>query len=153
MTSNLFLLQNAATFKYLLNEWRIFTEKPPKGFEKYFEPGGKKPGKHAKTEGKPEAKEAKEAKDGKPKEESTEKPKIPPPPSKPPGQQQKPYDQWSFGLFGGTGSRGSGGKPFGESDKDKFYIFGAMGTIAIIGLFAYYEMGYKEIGWKEFVHT
>lgn len=132
------------------NSWRFFTEKPPKGFEKYFEPSVKKPSQQAKSEGK---KDAKEAKESKPKEEGSERPKVPPPPSKTSGSQQKPYDQWSFGLFGGTGSRGSGGKPFGESDKDKFYIFGALGTVAVIGLLAYYEMGYKEIGWKEFVHT
>lgn len=67
--------------------------------------------------------------------------------------QDRMIDQWSFGLFGGTGSRGSGGKPFGESEKDKWYIIGALGTVAFLGALAYFEMGYKEIGWKEFVHA
>lgn len=48
--------------------------------------------------------------------------------------------------------RGSGGKPFGDGDKEKWYIFGATGAIALLATLAFWEMGYKEIGWKEFVH-
>lgn len=74
----------------------MFCEKPPKGFEKYFKPGGAKELNTAPKEGK----EVK-GKDVKP-EQPKEAPKpIPPPPSTGPGS--KPYDQWSFGLFGGTG--------------------------------------------------
>lgn len=145
---------NVSTLNALKNEWRIFCEKPPKGFEKYFKPGSKKPSSSA---AKPET----SPKDAKPKEQAgSEKPKAePPPPSRIPGststagQQKPPYDQWSFGLFGGTGSRGSGGKPFGDSEKDRWYILGALGTVAVLGALAYFEMGYKEIGWKEFVHA
>lgn len=145
---------NVSTLNALKNEWRIFCEKPPKGFEKYFKPGSKKPSSSA---AKPET----SPKDAKPKEQAgSEKPKAePPPPSRTPGstntagQQKPPYDQWSFGLFGGTGSRGSGGKPFGDSEKDRWYILGALGTVAVLGALAYFEMGYKEIGWKEFVHA
>lgn len=145
-------MQNASTFNLLKNEWRLFCEKPPKGFEKYFKPGSKQsPPKNAKAE------TPKEAKDAKPKEQTgSGKPKTePPPPSRGPSASgpARPYDQWSFGLFGGTGSRGSGGKPFGESEKDKWYIIGALGTVAFLGALAYFEMGYKEIGWKEFVHA
>lgn len=50
-------------------------------------------------------------------------------------------------------SRTTGGKPFGDNDKDKWYIFGAAGAIAFLATLAFWEMGYKEIGWKEFVHT
>lgn len=71
--------------------------KPPKGFEKYFKPGGAKELKETPAR---EAKETK-GKDGKT-ETSKEAPKVPPPTSKQPGS-SKPYDQWSFGLFGGTG--------------------------------------------------
>lgn len=46
-----------------------------------------------------EAKDAK-GKEAKPEQAPKEAPK-PPPPSSSPGQ--KPYEQWSFGLFGGTG--------------------------------------------------
>lgn len=99
-------LQYNSTFKAVLNEWKLFCEKPPKGFEKYFKPGSKPQAKDTKPESESSAKEAKETKGtGTGKTE----PKPPPKPSTPPGGGQtggsKPYDQWSFGLFGGTGSR------------------------------------------------
>lgn len=94
-----FLLQNNSTLKRaVLKEWRLFCEKPPKGFEKYF-----KEGKPAAKDAKPEeaAKDAKEAKGGEAKpEQKAPKPSL----GAAPGA-KKPYDQWSFGLFGGTGSR------------------------------------------------
>lgn len=80
-----------------MKEWRLFCEKPPKGFEKYFKQGGAKELKEPPKEGK-EAKETKGS-DAKP-EQPKEAPK-PPTPSTSPGS--KPYEQWSFGLFGGTG--------------------------------------------------
>lgn len=128
-----------------MHQWRLFCEKPPKGFEKYFEPGTKSAQK-SKVE---PPKEAKETTGNDAKSEPT-KPKLPPPPSSP---GSKSYDQWSFGLFGGTGSKGSGGKPFGDPDRDKWYILGAGAAIAILATITLWEMGYKEIGWKEFVHS
>lgn len=92
LTLQLIIFLQKPTLITLLNEWRLFCEKPPKGFEKYFKPGSKQPAKDAK---------AKEAKDGK--EIKTETPK--PPPVSSSGGPSKSYDQWSFGLFGGTGSR------------------------------------------------
>ncbi|KAJ8970439.1 hypothetical protein NQ314_001234 [Rhamnusium bicolor] len=143
--------QNKFSFKKaVLNEWRLFCEKPPKGFEKYFKPGGTK-------QLKQEAKETKDGKESKGKdakqEQPKESPKFPPPPSsKSPGG-SKPYEQWSFGLFGGTGRGGSGGKPFGDNERDKWYILGAAAAIAFLATVTMWEMGYKEIGWKEFVHS
>ncbi|XP_022909281.1 mitochondrial inner membrane m-AAA protease component AFG3L2 [Onthophagus taurus] len=152
-TYNVEVLKNSSTFHTVLNEFRLFCEKPPKGFEKYFKPGNKpvpKEGKAAETKGK-------EARDGGGKDAKADaKHEIPPPKSTSSSSGQpgkKPYDQWSFGLFGGTGSRGSGGKPFGEGEKEKWYIFGATGAIALLATLAFWEMGYKEIGWKEFVHN
>lgn len=142
---------NSLTFRSVLNEWRVFCEKPPKGFEKYFKPGSKDAPKDTKQTSK-DAKPSEGAKETKP-EPKPESAAPPPktPPSSSPGQ-SKPYDQWSFGLFGGTGTRGSGGKPFGE-DREKWWMFGAAGAVAFIVTLAFWEMGYKEIGWKEFVHT
>lgn len=70
--------------------------KPPKGFEKYFKPGGAKQLKET---------PARDAKETKPKDGKTEPPKeVPkPPPSSRQPSSSKPYEQWSFGLFGGTG--------------------------------------------------
>jgi AFG3 family protein len=45
---------------------------------------------------------------------------------------------------------GSGGKEGGE--REKWIIIGLVGTVALLGTLAYYEMGYKEIAWKEFVN-
>lgn len=160
-------LQEPKLIRSVLTEWRNFCEKPPKGFEKYFKPGTKEATKDAKGKETSEVNKGKESKT-EPKQD-TQTPKPPPSLSQPPGS-SKPYDQWSFGLFGGTGNRyenkyiiiltlkivccrSSGGKPFGDNDKDKWYIFGAAGAIAFLATLAFWEMGYKEIGWKEFVHT
>lgn len=48
--------------------------------------------------------------------------------------------------------RGSGGKPFSDGDREKWVIVGAAGVVALLALIGFWEMGYKEIGWKEFVH-
>ncbi|XP_060521148.1 AFG3-like protein 2 [Cylas formicarius] len=126
-------------FKQLiLKEWRLFCQKPPKGFEKYFKEGKSVP-KNAKGEGKEaESKESKAEKEL--------------PPSRPPPT-SKPQDQWSFGVFGGSGSRSGGGKPFSDNDQNKWYLLGAAATVAFLATVTMWEMGYKEIGWKEFVYN
>lgn len=48
--------------------------------------------------------------------------------------------------------RGSGGKPFGDNERDKWYVLGAVAAVAFIATITMVELGYKEIGWKEFVH-
>lgn len=83
----------------MLDQWRLFCEKPPKGFEKFFEKN-KAPKAAAEKEG------GKEVKKGGKEEQRSE-----PPPTRPsstasggPSSKQQ-YDSWSFKLFGGTGSR------------------------------------------------
>ncbi|XP_018569868.1 AFG3-like protein 2 [Anoplophora glabripennis] len=144
--------RNFSFKRAVLDEWRLFCEKPPKGFEKYFKPGS---GKELRQESK-EAKETKEVKGKDAKQEPPKEAPKPPPPSassRSPGGGSKPYEQWSFGLFGGTGRGGSGGKPFGDNERDKWYILGAAAAIAFLATITMWEMGYKEIGWKEFVHS
>lgn len=90
---NLTLLRRAPgapNFETVLHQWRLFCERPPKGFEKFFKPGSSK---QATKSGKSSVKEAKDA----PKESQT------PPPSKGAAgpQPSKPYDNWSFGMFSG----------------------------------------------------
>jgi AFG3 family protein len=70
----------------------LFCERPPKGFEKYFKPGG---GKQATKPGKSSVKEAKDG----PKESQTPPPPPPPPKGATGPQPSKPYDNWSFGMF------------------------------------------------------
>lgn len=86
-----------------MKEWRCLCEKPPKGFEKYFKPESKNKTNTDKTK-------SKDAQEQTGKTEQKAKP-APQKPSSSPGSSQqqqqgsKPYDQWSFGLFGGTGNR------------------------------------------------
>lgn len=60
----------------------------------------------------------------------------------------------SSGSGGGSGGGGGSGKPLGgeDNDKEKWLMFGAVSALAIAGAIVYFEVGYKEIGWKEFVN-
>lgn len=126
--------------RYLVEQIRHFCKKPPKGFEKYFE------------EGKPGAKPASAAKDG----ETSEKPKSS---AKSPQQQQQSKSDWNLGMFSNTskqeGNRGGNqGRSAGDGsdgNREKMLIFGGITAVAVLASFAYFEMGYKEISWKEFV--
>lgn len=59
-----------------------------------------------------------------------------------------------FGKSGSNKSSGSGGTPIGGDggDKEKWLLIGALSVVALIGGLAFMEMGYREIGWKEFVN-
>lgn len=126
----------------LLQQWYYFCEKPPKGFEKYFRGAANKGSsgstpQQAKKDAPPQARQASS--------------KSPP--------TKDPFNMSIFGSGnkssggGGGGGRagGSGGKPFGEgSDRDRWMAFATLGAIGLIGVAAYYQMGYREITWKEF---
>uniref|UniRef100_A0A6B2E7M1 Putative atp-dependent metalloprotease ftsh n=1 Tax=Phlebotomus kandelakii TaxID=1109342 RepID=A0A6B2E7M1_9DIPT len=138
---------NNWTWDALLREWRTFCEKPPKGFEKYFkQPGGKQRKEATQGDKVDKPKEAPS-----PVESPTSKSSPTPPPSGP------PRNDWNFGMFTPNPGRGKGrsssGRPIGGDggEKEKWILFGALGTVALVGALAYFEMGYKEIGWKEFV--
>lgn len=128
--------------------WQQFCSNPPKGFEKYYKSGG------AAADKKADSQDVK----------STENPKpevSDPPPSRSSSSSSdnklktSPKNEWNFGMFGQTGkSGGSGGTPIGGegNDKEKWLLIGALTVVALIGGLAFMEMGYKEIGWKEFVN-
>lgn len=40
----------------------------------------------------------------------------------------------------------------GDSDKEKWLLYGVAGAIGLISLLAFYNMSYKEITWKDFVN-
>lgn len=136
----------------IFEKWQLFCEKPPKGFEKYFKPGG------ATTAAKDSAADAQ----GEPKPAApsgTSASSKTPPLSKPPGADTQSKNDWSFGMFGQTASKGSGGsgsgRPIGGgegNDREKWLLLGAIGIVGIIGTLAFMEINYKEIGWKEFVN-
>lgn len=118
-------------FERFLYNLRMFSDQkpPPEGFGKF----GK---------GKDEGKEVRKTEEG-----AT---------SKAPKEEK---NDWNFGMFANTAKtsgKGSGGsgRPIGgdgNGDKEKWMLFGAIGTVAFLGFLAYMEMGYKEIGWREFV--
>jgi len=118
----------------LFQQWHNFCEKPPKGFEKYF--------KGAASKQKSETSSS-EASKGKPEKTSI-------------GSSSKPKDPFNLSLFGsgsktGGGGGGSGGRPSGETnERDRWLALGALGVMGMLGLIALYNMGYKEITWKEF---
>lgn len=142
-----------------LSEVKIYfsADKPPKGFEKYFKP--KTGEKTAKAPGeKQPSGTASEAK----------KPPIAEPAPGPSrassgGTPRPPGDPWSSFLGGGSprpppgggAGGGAGGKPsggLGSEGGDRLIFLAVVGTIGLLGTFAYYEMSYKEITWKDFVN-
>ncbi|GLH13654.1 26S proteasome regulatory subunit 8 [Gryllus bimaculatus] len=143
----------ASSIEYIIQQWKAFcSSQPPKGFEKYFKPGGGA----KKVESKSASGASKEA----------PKPADVPPPSR--GQQpssnqtqkSKQYDQWSFGLFGGSSTRSGGSGPGGPKgfasdggERERWLAVGALAAVGLLGTIAFYEMSYTEIAWKEFVHT
>ncbi|XP_022815199.1 AFG3-like protein 2 [Spodoptera litura] len=114
----------------VLNQWYEFCNKPPKGFEKYFQPGSSQ---KSKT---PSEKEA------------------PPAPSKgaqPSPKPSSPQDKWNMNMFSNSNSGGNRSGYEGQ-DKEKWMLFGAMGIVGILASIAYFELRYREISWRDFVN-
>lgn len=129
---------NNSTLENILDSWKLFCEKPPKGFEKYFRQGGSKA---ASSDKKSDV------------DSINKKPSESP-------ESKSNQNEWNFGMFGNQsknkGGRGGGpGRPIGGegSDREKWLLLGAIGTVVLLGSLAYFDMSYKEIGWKEFVNN
>ncbi|XP_049886016.1 AFG3-like protein 2 [Pectinophora gossypiella] len=116
----------------VLNQWYEFCKKPPKGFEKYFEPPTSK--KQPKT---PEKKDDSPA----PSRSS---------PSKPGSTQ----DKWNMNMFSSTpgGGRGGGRGSYDGQDRERWMMLGAIGVVTLLGSIAYFELRYREISWRDFVN-
>jgi len=144
--------------RYIVKQIQLLCKKPPKGFEKYFEAGGKSSGQPKGTAG------DKKAPSGSGSSKSAgEKPSTSAPASaKPPRAQTEAKSDWNFGMFSnstrgpaGRGGNTPGGRPLGEGgggDRERWILLGAIGAVVLVGSFAFFEMGYKEISWKEFVN-
>lgn len=119
-----------------LNQWTILLSgETSKGAKKAAEPEGDKAAK------------------------SDEPSKPPPASTSKSSSDTKPPPDWNFGMFGpnpsgGPKSQGQGRPIGGEQppDQTKMIVLGALGFIAFVGALTYFEMGYKEISWKEFVN-
>lgn len=146
----------------LLADWRVICEKAPKGFEKYFKDKAPAAGGDAGKSAEASASASSQSTNSSSSSSNTSSPK----PTDKSAPAAKSND-WSFGMFtpsnakssggrsSGSGSGGGSGKPLGEgegSDRDKWLMFGAVSALAIAGAIVYFEVGYKEIGWKEFVN-
>lgn len=139
----------------MLADWRVLSEKLPKGFEKYFQSKDKSP-----ASGDANSKSDTSAPTQSNNSSSTS------PKSEDKSAPEAKNNDWSFGMFSptntknsggrssGSGGGGGSGKPLGEegNDKEKWLMFGAVSALAIAGAIIYFEVGYKEIGWKEFVN-
>ncbi|XP_034656543.1 AFG3-like protein 2 isoform X1 [Drosophila subobscura] len=141
--------------RYFVEQLQLFCKKPPKGFEKYFEAGGKSTQpKGANGEKKPVAKDSQSA---------TDKSKATQPQTSKSAAASESKSDWNFGMFsnssrGASGRRSNppGGRPIGEGsggDRERWILLGAIGAVVLVGSFAFFEMGYKEISWKEFVNS
>lgn len=137
--------ERISLFEAFLNQWRILlSSESAKGFEKFAKP--------------PKTSEVDESKQSK----TDEPAKLPPTsPSKTSSDTSKPPPDWNFGMFGPNptaGPKGSNqgqGRPIGgeqQPDQTKMLLFGALGFIAFVSALTYFEMGYKEISWKDFVN-
>ena len=114
----------------------------PKGFDKFF-------------------KKSAEKEPVKPEDSSKPPPTASPSKSAPADARDKPPPDWNFGMFGPNpaagpkgGSQGQGRPIGGEQppDQTKMFLFGALGFAAFVTALTYFEMGYKEISWKDFVN-
>lgn len=117
----------------VLNQWYEFCKKPPKGFEKYFEPENSQ----------------KQAK--KPDSDAPPAPSKSTPPSPKPSSSQ---DKWNMNMFSGSsgGGRGPGRGGYEGQDREKWMMFGAMGVVTLLTTIAYFELRYREISWRDFVN-
>lgn len=123
----------------LLQRWQHFCQKPPRGFEKYFR-GGSKQGQTGNAKQQPKTEQPPESS-----KQTTNKP-------------TDVKDPFNINLFGtgnksGGGGRGSGGagKPLGEGgERDRWLALAAVAALGFLGMAAYYQLGYREITWKEF---
>ncbi|RXG72109.1 AFG3-like protein 2 [Armadillidium vulgare] len=65
---------------------------------------------------------------------------------------------WDLNLSirGGSGGGGSGsGKPIddGGSSKEKWMMYGGLAAAGLLAVLAYYQLGFREITWKEFINN
>lgn len=135
LSQNVLFLESrlsAPTLQSILEKWNLFSEKPPKGFGKFY------PNSKDEKDATPSNKGA--SPDSTPKNDSS--------PSKNASPSNKPNPfEFSFKYSGGKG----GGKgPFPPNDQN-ITSYGIVSVAALLGLFFLYEMRFREITWKEFV--
>lgn len=131
----------------LLNKYcALFSEKSPKGFGKFFGDRGAKPQKSddkeksssSKSEPPPSGKSADSGSDKKQDDDMDILKKI--------RQEYKSFDQLSGGS-GSDGKKSSDGR--NNSEREKWFTFGMIGSALAIAALSYYGYSYQEISWKD----
>jgi hypothetical protein len=141
-----FLTRNEARislYEAFLKKWCVLLSGSPKGLDNFS--------KNKKSEPDAANEAAKPDEAAKPPSEAASKS----------SETTKPPPDWNFGMFGPNpaggpkgGSTGQGRPIGGEQppEQTRMLLFGALGFIAFVGALTYFEMGYKEISWKDFVN-
>jgi hypothetical protein len=151
-----FLVRNgnkSSLFEAFLNEVRILmSSDAPKGFDKFFKPPKSTESSQKQTDEKSSEKP----------DESSSKPSASKPSSSSAKSTNKSPPDWNLGMFSPTpsskGSQNQGqGRPIPPGndqnpDQNKMIFYAAMGFVALIGALMYFELGYKEISWKDFIN-
>lgn len=133
-TQTIFRKETISGVQFLLNKYcELFSDKPPKGFGKFF---GERSSSPPKASGSNESKQ------------SESEPKL-----NRPRKSDNPFEfKTSFGGGGGGGGHGSDGKKPGgkdNADREKLFTIGMIGSALLIGTMSYYSYSYQEIGWKD----
>ncbi|XP_014470355.1 PREDICTED: AFG3-like protein 2 [Dinoponera quadriceps] len=136
---HLTLLKNGtvlSTIEQLQQKWRSFCKQPPKGFEKFYKPGGAKNAENV----------------GKKAEEASSKTAQKPSSSSSSSSSKDSGFRWVFKVFGDSTQHGS--KGFEGGDKDRtFMILGAIGLSGLIVYILAQDFNQKEITWREFIYN
>ena len=138
-------LQTGPVFADVLESFRTWCSKPPKGFEKFFKD---KPG--VKKDAAPKPAAEGEAPKQKPKASPPKSRARVDPPKKAGASPENPLQELFKKNFGGGSG---GGQGMGDEDKKKMAQMVGLGLVTILGLTLLSQGRYKEISWKEFVET
>lgn len=140
-------LQRSPALADLLQTFREWCARPPKGFEKYFREKSGTKGEPKQAEATKEVKEPSSGKASQPNNKS----------------QTQPPDFSEFfklgarGSSGGSSGGGTGGGSggglgsMGDPEKQRLASLIGLGVVGLLGLLYINQMSYREISWKEFL--
>ncbi|XP_043285923.1 AFG3-like protein 2 [Venturia canescens] len=131
---------NLAFLDRLSQQWRLFIEKPPKGFEKFFKPNGPKESSKPAEVKQPKTSESKRTSSSGKTSSDTK-------------QNINPFSFGAFGPSAKSGPSGSSGKPLEGGDKEKWMVIGIISLLGLFGAVSLFDVGNKEITWREFVYS
>jgi hypothetical protein len=140
-------------FEAFLNELRILTSSDAsKGTDKFFKPPKSKSAAPPSSSAAEASETSKEPQGDQPPDSATKQKSTSSNSSKSP-------PDWNLGMFSPNPSAGpkgdNRGRPIGgeqNPDQSKMIFYGALGFAAVIAALTYFELGYKEISWRDFIN-